>query len=286
MPELNGDRLRRESRVSAYLVLAVALALGSAACGSGTDRSSGEASASEADGGKYVPETDEGLGASVAILLDNSGSMERDAPGDRRPKYQIAREAIEAMLASTDAFVAQRPDFRVNVGLYQFDSKVETLVPVRPYDRGALVAALNTMPLPEGGTAIGDAMDVARADLYRAGTIRKYILVVTDGENTDGRSPESVAREIERRSEGGVRQYFIAFDVDAEAFAFVRDVRGDVLGARNGAALRASLDTIYRGRILAEAMDAGETLPAVRRDSGSTSGAGDSASSSTPRTTR
>ncbi|MGH7554816.1 MAG: vWA domain-containing protein [Longimicrobiales bacterium] len=222
----------------------------------------------------------------MAILLDNSGSMERDAPGERRPKYRIAREAIEAMIASTDAFVGQQPDFRVNVGLYQFASEVVTLVPVRPYDRAELVAALNAMPEPEGGTAIGDAMEVARADLYRAGTIRKYILVVTDGENTAGRSPESVAREIARRSEGGVRQYFVAFDVDADVFSFVREVQGDVLGARNGVTLRASLDTIYRGRILAEAMDAGETLPAVRRDSGSTSGAADSARSSTPRTTR
>ena len=37
-------------------------------------------------------------------------------------------------------------------------------------------------------------MDVARAGLYRAGTFRKYILVVTDGENTNGRSPRRVAR--------------------------------------------------------------------------------------------
>jgi hypothetical protein len=35
-----------------------------------------------------------------------------------------------------------------------------------------------------------------------------------------------------------------------------------VLGAGNALALRASLDTIYRGRILAEALDAGESLPA------------------------
>ena len=55
--------------------------------------------------------------------------------------------------------------------------------------------------------------------------------------------------------------YFVAFDVDAKKFGFLRDVHGEVLGARNGVALRASLDTIYRGKILAEAMDAGETLP-------------------------
>jgi hypothetical protein len=103
-------------------------------------------------------------------------------------------------------------------------------------------------------------MDAARDALYRSGTIRKYILVVTDGENTEGRPPDLVAREIARRSEGAVRMYFVAFDIDADKFAFVRGVRGEVLGAGNAVALRASLDTIYRGRILAEAMDAGETL--------------------------
>jgi len=211
--------------------------------------------------GKYVPAGDEGLGASVAIVVDNSGSMGDRAGDDTRPKYLVAREALEAMLASTDSFVAKQPDFHINVGLYQFSAGVTPLVTVGRYDRAQLTQALNSMPRPRGGTAIGRAMEAARADLYRAGTIRKYILVVTDGENTDGPPPDSIAREIDRRSEGAVRMYFVAFDVDAKKFGFLRDVHGEVLGARNGVALRASLDTIYRGKILAEAMDAGETLP-------------------------
>jgi len=99
-----------------------------------------------------------------------------------------------------------------------------------------------------------------RADLYRAGTFRKYILV-TDGETTRGISPRLMAMEINRRSEGAVRLYFLAFDADAERFAFVREARGEVVGARNVDALRARLDEIYRGKILSEALDASETLP-------------------------
>ena len=209
----------------------------------------------------YRAEGDEGLGASVAILLDNSGSMSNRARrgGDDRPKFLVARQAIEAMLAATDSFVARHNDFPVNVGLYRFASDVQVLVPVRRYDARALHDALESMPDPRGGTAIGDAMDAARADLYRAGTIRKYLLVVTDGENTSGRSPSKVAREIAARSEGAVRMYFVAFDVDARRFAFVNEVRGEVVGATDGPALRASLDTIYRGKILAESIDIGET---------------------------
>jgi VWA domain-containing protein len=213
--------------------------------------------------GKYVPAGDEGLGAAVAIMVDNSGSMRDKAGNDARPKFQVARQALEEMLASTDSFAAKQPGFPIKVGLYYFSSGVHPLVPVQAYDAAGLRAALESMPTPSGGTAIGQAMDVARDALYKSGIIRKYILVVTDGENTDGRPPREVAQEIATRSEGAVRMYFVAFDVDAKKFAFLHDVHGEVLGAGNAIALRASLDTIYRGRILAEALDAGESLPST-----------------------
>lgn len=213
------------------------------------------------DTGKYVSMVDEGLGASVALLLDVSGSMSAPAKGDTRPKSSVAREALEAMLQATDSFAVRQPGFPVNVGLYAFNGAVSTLLPVMPYNRMALLKALASVPPASGSTAIGDAMELARADLYRAGAIRKYILVITDGDNTSGRSPRDVAREIATRSDGAVRLYFVAFDVDASRFAFLKEVNGEVLGAANGIALRAGLDSIYRGRILAESMNAGETLP-------------------------
>lgn len=220
-----------------------------------------QAAVPAADTGRYKAEVDEGLGASIAILLDQSGSMEDEAQGDQRPKYVVAREALETVLAATDSFVAAQPDLPVNIGLYTFASSVQALVPMQRYNRDVLRSALDGMAKPKGGTAIGDALHAARAELYRAGTFRKYILIITDGENTDGRSPERVAQEIARRSEGAVRMYFVAFDIAAEKFDFVRSVRGEVVGAANGAALKTSLNEIYRGKILAEAINAGETLP-------------------------
>ena len=212
------------------------------------------------DTGKYVAKGDEGLGAAVAIMIDNSGSMREKAGNDKRPKYQVARAALEEMLASTDSFAAKQPGFPIKVGLYYFSSGVHTLSSMQAYNAASVRTALDSMPDPNGGTAIGEAMDVARKSLYESGMIRKYILVVTDGENTDGRPPREVAQQIATRSEGAVRQYFVAFDVDAKNFAFLRDVHGEVLSAANGVSLRASLDTIYRGKILAEAVDAGESL--------------------------
>lgn len=257
---------RSAARVVLILVLSFFVILRTKQRGPGpkpaADESAPRAATPTQAAGKYIPAGDEGLGAAVAIMVDNSGSMREKAGGDKRPKFEVARQALEEMLASTDAFAAKQPGFPIKVGLYYFSSGVHPLVPVQTYDAAALRSALQSMPTPTGGTAIGQAMDVARDALYKSGVIRKYILVVTDGENTDGRSPREVAQEIAARSEGAVRMYFVAFDVDAKKFAFLRDVHGEVLGAGNALALRASLDTIYRGRILAEAIDAGESLPA------------------------
>lgn len=201
----------------------------------------------------YQSEVDESLGAAVAILVDTSGSMRGDAPGDKRPKAVVAREAIEAMLDATDAFVAKRPDFPIKVGLYSFSSNARTVLRIQPYDRQRLRAALDDLPKPGGGTAIGEAMREARPDLYRAGLFRKYLIVVTDGDNTSGRNPEGVAREIWKKSEGAVQTYFVAFDTEPEKFKFLKEVGGDVIGANTGAELHKALDGIYQGRILAEA---------------------------------
>jgi hypothetical protein len=188
----------------------------------------------------YQAEVEEGLGAAVA------------------------REALGAMFEATAAFVAKRPEFAVKVGIYSFASDASTVLPMQTFDRAAVHDALARLPRPGGGTAIGEAMRTARPDLYRAGLFRKYLLVVTDGENTSGRSPDYVAREIFQKSEHGVQIYFVAFDTSADRFSFLEDVHGDVIGANSGPELRKALDEIYQGRILAEASTPGEREPESR----------------------
>jgi Mg-chelatase subunit ChlD len=209
----------------------------------------------------YQAEVDEVPGVAVAILVDTSKSMREDAPGDRRPKATVAREALEAMLDATQAFVAKRPDFPVKIGIYSFSSHASIVMPIQTFDRQAVRDALQRLPRAGGGTAIGEAMRTARPDLYRAGVFRKYLLVVTDGENTSGRSPDEVAREIFQKSEHGVQIYFVAFDVSADRFAFLKDVQGEVFSAGNETDLRKALDEVYQSRILAEASTLGEREP-------------------------
>jgi Mg-chelatase subunit ChlD len=251
--------------VRASLAVAALVPLMLACEGRPSRRSSDARSAREPEpAANYQAEVEEGLGAAVAILIDTSGSMRDAAPGDSRPKCVVAQEALENMLDATDAFVAKRPDFPVKIGVYSFSSGVRTLRPIQPYDRAAIKAALANLPRPGGGTAIGEAMREARPDLYRAGVFRKYLLVVTDGENTSGRSPDNVAEEIFRKSQGAVQVYFVAFDTSPEKFAFLKNVGGDVIGAGTGAELRTALDGIYQGKILAEA-PAAEQAPSKGR---------------------
>src|SRR5258707_1193732 len=205
MPHARTDGAARTRWVAAAALLIV-----SCACDVRRESPSRRDARSEEDAAPYQAAVDEGLGAAVAILIDTSGSMREKAAGDDRPKYVVAQEAIEAMLDATDAFVKKRPDFPIKVGLYSFSSSVRTLRPIQTYDRAAIRQALDNVPRPGGGTAIGEALREARPDLYRAGVFRKYLLVVTGGDNTSSRDPEPGALEIFSKSQGAVQGYVAA----------------------------------------------------------------------------
>src|SRR6185436_2771350 len=99
MPKLNlrGSR-RGASRARGFLiVLMLFLVVMSRARSSRRHstqpvRDNAAQSATAEPAGKYVPAGDEGLGASIALVLDVSGSMGDKAEGDSRPKYLVARE--------------------------------------------------------------------------------------------------------------------------------------------------------------------------------------------------
>ena len=208
----------------------------------------------------YQADVEEGLGAAVAILIDTSGSMRDKAPGDTRPKYVVAQEALEAMLDATDAFVAKRPDFPIKIGIYRFSSSVRMLRRSSP----TIARRFGTRwRACRARRRHGDRRGAARG---AAGPVsRRRVPEVPAGRHRrrqhERAPPDEVAREIFRKSEGAVQVYFVAFDTSPEKFAFLKDVGGDVIGAGTGAELRQALDGIYQGKILAEAPDAGEREP-------------------------
>ncbi|MEP6690131.1 MAG: vWA domain-containing protein [Gemmatimonadaceae bacterium] len=221
----------------------------------------------------YLPQGEEHSGIALDILIDNSGSMKDRAGSDAQPKYVVAKAAIGRMLDATDSAVARQPDVPVKVAMHTFSSDVSLVLPMQPYNRDSVRAALERIPTPNGSTAIGRAMSEARLELYRSGMLRKNLIVVTDGQNTTGPDPESVAHEIFDRSQGAVHMYFVAFDARASLFSFLPSVKGAVLEARDGATLGLALNDLYTNKVLAEAVDTTALTPrrapdtnTVRRD--------------------
>ena len=129
--------------------------------------------ASEAE--RYRSTVSEGVGIALDIVLDNSGSMGDTVKGDVRSKSDEARRSILAMLDATDRAIAANPDVPVRIALHAFASKVDEVLPMQPYDRSMVRAALNSIPEPKGGTAIGAGLDAAREALYKSGMFRKNI---------------------------------------------------------------------------------------------------------------
>ncbi len=202
----------------------------------------------------YKPTVSETFGAAVVILLDTSGSMGEPVPGASRTKDSVARRAIESMLRATEEFTKAHPQRRVRVALMHFSGTVSVDLSISDYSPEAVKTALTRIPQPAGRTAIGDGLREARRELYRSGCLSKHILVITDGENTTGVDPEKMAREINRKSDGRVKLYFVAFDTDPKKFAFLKDIGGEVLSAKGESQLEAALKEIYEDKILAEEM--------------------------------
>ncbi len=203
-----------------------------------------------------LPQAEPRAGTAVAILMDTSGSMAhnvRGAKGQQRPKHEIASEALSRIVQYTGTWKKDHPERLLYLGIYHFSSNVAPVLPMAQFDQAKAEAALAKIPQPHSGTAIGRALEEGAKALYETGCVRKYVLCITDGENTSGQQPDLVARQLHGQTKGEVEIHFVAFDIAAAKFHFLRDVNGYVVEASDGPQLQAELAKIYEKRILAEA---------------------------------
>jgi Mg-chelatase subunit ChlD len=200
----------------------------------------------------------EGLAAAIAI--DVSGSMDEEvagASGRKEPKIEIARRAALELVDQFASYARDHQDEPVELGIFEFsrrrgDPDCRPVVPMGPPNREQAAAAIARLTA-DGGTPIGQAMITAKRALDDTGLTRRHLLVVTDGENTDGVAPDRVAVAIGKRPDAERPAiYFVAFDVEARRFSRVRDAGGLVLSAANATELNDTLDTLLRGKILVE----------------------------------
>jgi Mg-chelatase subunit ChlD len=194
-------------------------------------------------------------GLAAVVLVDVSGSMHDRIKGERRRKIEAAQAAAIDLVGAFTRYATAHPDTPVLVGVHEFSARAgapaaREVIPLgmpNPLTAGDAIRAMKT----GGGTPIGDAMAVARLALDLK---RRHLLVVTDGENTDGADPALVASVLEKQPEEvKASLYFVAFDVDAEAFAPVKNAGALLLPAKSGAELAATFDELLSDRILVEA---------------------------------
>jgi hypothetical protein len=197
-------------------------------------------------------------GLAAIVLVDVSGSMRDRIPGEPRRKLEAAQAAALDLVGAFARYAAAHADTPVLVGVQEFSARegepaARTVVPLGPPNPLTAGQAIRGMKA-SGGTPIGEAMVAARVMLDSSGLRRRHLLVVTDGENTDGPHPALVARVMERQKED-VRAplYFVAFDVDTATFEGVKNAGGLLLSAKNGAELAATFDELLSDRILVEA---------------------------------
>jgi Mg-chelatase subunit ChlD len=199
-------------------------------------------------------------GLAAAIAIDVSGSMDEavtGANGRKEPKIEIARRAALDLVEQFASYARDHKDETVALGIFEFsrrrgDPDCRPVVPMGPPDRERAAAAIARLEA-DGGTPIGQAMITAKRALDETGLSRRHLLVVTDGENTDGVAPDRVAVAIGKRPDAERPAiYFVAFDVEAQRFSRVRDAGGLVLSAANATELNDTLDTLLRGKILVE----------------------------------
>jgi len=203
-------------------------------------------------------ETRDGLAA--AIVIDVSGSMDDSVTGDggrSERKIEIARRAARDLVEQFARYAEDHKDEQVMLGIYEFSERsgqpdCRPIVPMGSPDRDRAAGAIATMKA-SGGTPIGNAMITAKRALDATGLARRHLLVVTDGDNTDGFDPDDVTAVINRRPEVERPSiYFVAFDIEASKFSGVKDNGGLVLAAANARELNDTLDSLLRGKILLE----------------------------------
>jgi Ca-activated chloride channel family protein len=181
----------------------------------------------------------------VMICIDTSGSMRA---------HDLQPTRWDAALRAARAFVDAVPD-GTKVGIVSFSSSASVVVPPEA-DIDAVRDALGHVPLPDGGTAIGDALSLAAQQLPSTG--RRIIVLLTDGVNNRGSDPLEAAREIGAR---GVTIETVGVgssgsgeiipgtselaDLDAESLRTIAESgRGRYVEARDADALRDAFRTI------------------------------------------
>jgi hypothetical protein len=204
----------------------------------------------------------ESEGVAVAIIYDTSGSMNeqvRDGAGKLTPKYVIANRALENIATRIQAFATNTTTGtprNIQAGLFVFNgTSARQAVKFGPFDANAFKDWARKFSSPNGGTPLGNALAEAGKTVLSSGLARKHVLIITDGNNTQGPTPAATMPQVKRQAEAqqtAVSVHFVAFDVDASVFSGVKKLGATVVGASDETQLNQQLAFILEKKILLE----------------------------------
>ncbi len=150
-------------------------------------------------------------GRDILLVMDISTSMnERDFAYQQR--YYDRLSAVKFVV---EKFIDDRTEDRI--GLVLFGTRAYLQAPLT-YDKQALKEILHNMEAGMAGksTSIGDAIGVALKNLVTNDAEDKVIILLTDGENNDGKL--SLAEAIKLAKDEDVKVYTIGAGADEKAF--------------------------------------------------------------------
>jgi Ca-activated chloride channel family protein len=117
----------------------------------------------------------------VFVCIDTSGSM---------ASTDVTPTRAQAAKAAARAFIDETPP-GTQVGIIAFSGAAAIVQPLGA-DRQQIESSLDQVPLPNGATAIGDALKLAAQNLPDNG--HRVIILITDGVNNAGVDPLEVAQ--------------------------------------------------------------------------------------------
>ena len=201
-------------------------------------------------------------GVAVAIVYDTSGSMNesvKDEAGKSSPKYLIANRALVAIANRIQTFAtngAAGSTRKIHAGLFVFQKDVpHAALPFGPFSAAEFAPWARGFSAPSVGTPLGNILNTAGHAVLNSGMTRKHVLIITDGMNTVGPSPDDILPKLQQEAgqkQTSVAVHFVAFDVDAKVFEGAKKLGATVVSASNENQLNTQLEFILEKKILLE----------------------------------
>lgn len=199
----------------------------------------------------------------ILFIIDSSGSMK--AKAGEKTKMDEAKEVVTGLIRQLS------PDIQAGLMAYGHRQKndckdVELLVPIGPVDKDVFGQKVQSLQ-PLGETPISFSIRQA-ADLLKAKSGKKTVILISDGEETCKEDPCVVAREL-KNGDIDLQIHVVGFGIDTPAAKKQLNCIAEATGgiykdAGNAAELKKTLEGITSA---AESSGAKGRLVSIIRDS-------------------